>query len=87
MRILSGVMVEDSDGNEIPANATIGEGTVELVFDEPVQLETYLTVKLDVVEMNLAGGFALYKVFGMWQDLDGTISISTARVRLFSGCI
>ena len=45
MRILSGVMVENSDGNEIPANATIGEGTVELVFDEPVQLETYLTVR------------------------------------------
>lgn len=82
MRILNGVTVEDSDSNQIPANATIGEGTVELTFDEPVQPETYLTVKLDGVEMDSAGGFAMYRVFGMWSDLDGTIPIGTARVRL-----
>lgn len=82
MRILNGVTVEDGDGNPIAANPTIEEGTVELAFDEPVEPETYLTVKLDGVEMDKLGGFAMYRVFGMWQDLDGTIPIGTARVRL-----
>ena len=82
MRILSDVTVEDDEGNEIAANANIGEGTVELAFNEPVQPETYLTVKLNGVEMDRSGGFAMYRVFGMWQDLDGTIPIGTARVRL-----
>ena len=82
MRILNGVTVEDAEGNPIVANATIGEGTVELAFNEPVEPETYLTVRLDGVEMDSQGGFALYRVFGMWQDLEGTIPIGTARVRL-----
>lgn len=82
MRILDDVTVEDDAGNAIAANANIGEGTVELAFNEPVQPETYLTVKLNGVEMDRAGGFAMYRVFGMWQDLDGTIPIGTARVRL-----
>lgn len=82
MRILNGATVEDEDGNPIEANATIGEGTVELAFNEPVEPETYLTVRLDGVEMDRQGGFALYRVFGMWEDLDGTIPIGTARVRL-----
>ena len=34
MRILNGATVEDAEGNPIAANATIGEGTVELTFDE-----------------------------------------------------
>ena len=82
MRILDGVMVEDQEGNAIAANAEIGEGTVSLTFDQPVEPETYLTVRLDGVEMDKLGGFAMYRVFGMWQDLDGTIPIGTARVRL-----
>ncbi len=82
MRILNGATVEDAEGNPIAANATIGEGTVELTFDEPVEPETYLTVRLDGVEMDRQGGFALYRVFGMWEDLQDTIPIGTARVRL-----
>lgn len=82
MRILNGVTVEDSEGNAIPAEATIGEGTVELTFNEPVEPEAYLTVNLDGVEMDRQGGFAMYRVFGMWDGLDGTIPIGTARVRL-----
>lgn len=82
MRILEGATVEDDKGNTVLADATIGEGTVELAFNEPVQPETYLTVRLDGVEMDNLGGFAMYRVFGMWEDLDGTIPIGTARVRL-----
>ena len=82
MRILDGATVEDADGNPIAASSNISEGTVELAFDEPVEPETYLTVRLDGVEMDKLGGFAMYRVFGMWQDLDGTIPIGTARVRL-----
>lgn len=82
MRILEGATVEDVDGNAIATTTNISEGTVELAFDEPVEPETYLTVKLDGVEMDKLGGFAMYRVFGMWQDLDGTIPIGTARVRL-----
>ena len=84
MRILNGASVEDADGNVVSASTNIGEGTVELAFDEPVEPETYLTVRLDGVEMDKQGGFAMYRVFGMWQDLDGTIPIGTARVRLRS---
>lgn len=82
MRILDGATVEDAEGNPIAANTTIDEGTVELAFDQPVEPETYLTVRLDGVEMDRQGGFALYRVFGMWEDLEGTIPIGTARVRL-----
>ena len=82
MRILNGATVEDNQGNAITASTSIEEGTVELIFDEPVQPETYLTVKLDGVEMNRLGGFAMYRVFGMWEELDSTIPIGTARVRL-----
>lgn len=82
MRILNGATVEDAEGNPIAANATIDEGTVELAFDEPVEPETYLTVRLDGVEMDRLGGFAMYRVFGMWEDLESTIPIGTARVRL-----
>ena len=82
MRILDGATVEDGDGNPIAASTNIGEGTVELAFDEPVEPDTYLTVRLDGVEMDKLGGFAMYRVFGMWEDLDGTIPIGTARVRL-----
>ncbi|MEM8829302.1 MAG: hypothetical protein AAGE96_08095 [Cyanobacteria bacterium P01_G01_bin.19] len=82
MRILKGATVEDAEGNSIAASTTIGEGTVEIDFDEPVEPETYLTVRLDGVEMDKLGGFAMYRVFGMWEDLNGTIPIGTARVRL-----
>ncbi len=84
MRILNGATVEDGDGNEIAAKVTTGEGTLELAFSEPVEPETYLTVKLDGVEVPTVGdgGFATYRVFGMWSGLDGTIPIGTAQVRL-----
>ena len=82
MRILDGAVVEDGEGNQIAASTTTSEGTLELAFDEPVDPDAYLTVKLDGVEMDRQGGFAMYRVYGMWQDLDGTIPIGTARVRL-----
>ena len=76
--------MEDADGNPIAATTNIGEDTVELAFDDAVEPETYLTVRLDGVEMDKQGGFGMYRVFGMWQDLNGTIAIGTARVRLRS---
>ena len=82
MRILDGATIEDREGNSIAANVTMEEGTIQLAFDEPVQPETYLTVKLDGVEMDRSGGIVTYRVFGMWQDLNGTIPIGTAQVRL-----
>ena len=82
MRVLEGVRVEDQNGGAIAAKTTINEGTVDLIFDRPVEPETYLTVKLDGVETDRTQSFVMYRVFGMWQDLDGTIPIGTARVGL-----
>ncbi len=85
MRILSGATVEDGDGNEIAANVTTGEGTIEIAFNEPVEPEAYLTIKLNGVEIPTTpsnGGLATYRVFGMWSGLDGTIPIGTAQVKL-----
>lgn len=82
MRILNGVTVEDGDGNAIAATTSIGEGTVDLTFEQPVEPDAYIEVRLDGVKMDKLGGFATYRVFGMWQSLEGNIPIGTARVRL-----
>jgi len=60
----------------------IAEGTVDLTFEQPVEPDAYVEVRLDGVKMDRLGGFATYRVFGIWQDLNGTIPIGTARVRL-----
>jgi hypothetical protein len=80
MQILKGATIVDQNGKEVAANINNTEGRLDLSFSEPIQPETYLTVKLDGVQMP-ESGFVMYRVSRMEEGLQGNIPIGTARVR------
>jgi hypothetical protein len=82
LRQLDGAMVVDRTGQEIEANVVIGEGNVSIGFPQPVQPDTYLTVRLSGVRMERLGGTVLYRVSAVKEGLSGDLPLGTVMIRL-----
>lgn len=82
MQLLDGAKVMNQAGQEIPSNITLNKGNVTINFPQPIEPNTYLTVRLSGVVMDRTGGTVLYRIHGINKGLPGTLPIGTAMIRL-----
>ena len=82
MQTLGGATVTDSSGQEIESNVQISEGQLTIAFPQPIELDTYVTVNLNGVEMNRYGENVIYRVYAEKQGLTGPLPIGAAMVRV-----
>ncbi|MBD1847999.1 DUF2808 domain-containing protein [Cyanobacteria bacterium FACHB-63] len=77
------VRVTDSSGKAIPAKIAASKEQVAIVFDQPVQPGTTLSVEIDGIRTEQEeGNILLYGVTAKRVGLAGQIPIGTARIQV-----